>query len=211
MTIEQTRQALLTDDTYLREQLDLFVTYYNLKHTIRWAKDRNGDFTESVAEHVYGMQVLISYFLPLADPAQSMDSTLISNMATWHDMAEAVVSDMTTKLKTKAHEEAEKVAEGNLIATAPAHLTSTLTAIYTTYDARTTREARFVKAIDKIEPMFHLYFLKQKGIDVPTHYQMQWEADEYRQHRAFYVDEFPILKRFDDVLYEETKAYYPPK
>jgi 5'-deoxynucleotidase YfbR-like HD superfamily hydrolase len=211
MTIQQIREKLLTDDVFLRQQLDLFVTYFNLKHTIRWAKNRDGDYTESVAEHVFGMHVLLNYFLPLIDSDNTLDKSLVYHMATWHDMAEAVVSDMTTKLKTKAHEAAEKDAEAMLIETAPIHLKDTLTTIYATYDVRASAEAKFVKAIDKMEPMFHLYFLKQKGISVPDHYQMQWEADEYRDHRAKYVDMFPILKRFDDVLYEETKEYYPPK
>jgi 5'-deoxynucleotidase YfbR-like HD superfamily hydrolase len=132
-------------------------------------------------------------------------------MATWHDMAEAVVSDMTTKTKTQAHEAAEKEAERMLIETAPPHLKDLLSTLYGTYDVRASAEAKFVKAIDKMEPMFHLYFLKQKGIPVPDHYQMQWEANEYREHRANYVDMFPILKRFDDLLHEEIKEYYPAK
>ncbi len=209
--MNQLTQKLLTDDVFLRQQLDLFVTYFNLKHTIRWAKNRDGDYTESVAEHVFGMQVLLNYFLPLIDTEKEFDINLVYHMATWHDMAEAVVSDMTTKLKTRAHEAAEKEAEQMLIETAPEHLKDMLRTIYTTYDIRDSVEAKFVKAIDKMEPMFHLYFLKHKGISVPDHYQMQWEADEYREHRARYVDTFPVLKRFDDVLYEETKEYYPAK
>ncbi len=209
--MNQLTQKLLTDDVFLRQQLDLFVTYFNLKHTIRWAKNRDGDYTESVAEHVFGMQVLLNYFLPLIDTEKEFDINLVYHMATWHDMAEAVVSDMTTKLKTRAHEAAEKEAEQMLIETAPGHLKDMLRTIYTTYDIRDSVEAKFVKAIDKMEPMFHLYFLKHKGISVPDHYQMQWEADEYREHRARYVDTFPVLKRFDDVLYEETKEYYPAK
>lgn len=211
MNINEIIGRLLHDDLFVESELQKFVTYFNLKHTIRWAKDREGDYTESVAEHVFGMQVLLNYFLPLIDSEREFDINLVYHMATWHDMAEAVVSDMTTKLKTQAHEEAEKQAEAMLIKTAPDHLKNTLTTIYSTYDVRTSAEAKFVKAIDKMEPMFHLYFLKQKGISVPDHYQMQWEADEYREHRAKYLDAFPILKRFDDVLYEETKEYYPAK
>ncbi len=209
--MDQITQKILTDDVFLRQQLDLFVTYFNLKHTIRWAKNRDGDYTESVAEHVFGMHVLLNYFLPLIDINNTLDKSLIYHMPTWHDMAEAIVSDMTTKLKTQAHEAAEKEAEQMLIETAPGHLKDMLRTIYTTYDIRDSVEAKFVKAIDKMEPMFHLYFLKHKGISVPDHYQMQWEADEYREHRARYVDTFPVLKRFDDVLYEETKEYYPAK
>ncbi len=211
MTTEEIIQKLLTDDSFVESELNKFVIYFNLKHTIRWARDREGDYTESVAEHVFGMQVLLNYFLPLIDTEHTLDRNLAYHMATWHDMAEAVVSDMTTKTKTQAHEEAEKEAEAMLIATAPAHLTDMLTTIYGTYDIRASAEAKLVKAIDKMEPMFHLYFLKQKGISVPDHYPMQWEADEYRKHRAKYLDAFPILKRFDDVLYEETKEYYPAK
>jgi 5'-deoxynucleotidase YfbR-like HD superfamily hydrolase len=209
MTIEEINQKLLNDDSFVESELQKFVTYFNLKHTIRWAKDREGDYTESVAEHVFGMQVLLNYFLPLVDTNKAYDVSLVYHMATWHDMAEAVVSDMTTKLKTQAHEVAEKEAEGMLVDTAPKHLKDTLTTIYATYDVRASAEAQFVKAIDKIEPMFHLYFLKCKGISIPDHYQMQWEANEYREHRAKYVDAFPVLKRFDDLLHEEIKEYYP--
>jgi|JI10StandDraft_1071094.scaffolds.fasta_scaffold348509_2 5'-deoxynucleotidase YfbR-like HD superfamily hydrolase len=211
MNINEIIDRLLHDDSFVESELQKFVTYFNLKHTIRWARDREGDYTESVAEHVFGMQVLLNYFLPLIDSEKEFDINLVYHMATWHDMAEAVVSDMTTKTKTQAHEEAEKQAEAMLMATAPAHLKDLLTTLYGTYDVRASAEAKFVKAIDKMEPMFHLYFLKQKGISVPDHYQMQWEADEYREHRANYVDAFPILKRFDDLLHEEIKEYYPAK
>ena len=211
MTIQEINERIMNDNSFVESELQKFVTYYNLKHTIRWARDREGDYTESVAEHVFGMQLLLNYFLPLIDTEKKFDSNLVYHMTTWHDMAEAVVSDMTTKTKTEAHQAAEKEAEQMLIATAPDQLKDMLTTIYATYDVRASVEARLVKAIDKMEPMFHLYFLKQKGIPVPDHYQMQWEANEYREHRANYVDMFPILKRFDDLLHEEIKEYYPAK
>ncbi len=198
----------MTDDSFINNELDKFATYYNLKHTIRWAKNRTGDVTESVAEHVYGMHVLCSYFLPLVDPDRKLDSYLVQTIITWHDMAEAIVSDMTTKSKTAEHKANEKAAEVSIIKNATPHLHDQLAYIYESYDERTTPEAQFVKALDKIEPMFHLSFLIRKHFDINAHFSLQWEADEYREHRDHYLSPFPLIKRFDDILYEETKEYY---
>ena len=211
MTTEEFKVAILSDDVLLVSELQKFETYFNLKHTIRWARDRHGDVTESVAEHVFGMHVLASYFLPLEDSEKVLNRELVTQMITWHDMAEAIVSDMTTKDKTPDHEAAEKVAEHKLVTTASPQLQSSLTTIYETYDARSTPEARFVKALDKIEPLFHLYFLKKSGVHVPDHYAMQWQADEYRTHRAKYINQFMYIMRFDNLLYTETLLYYPNK
>lgn len=208
MTIAEINKKIMTDQSFVTSELNKFTIYYNLKHTIRWAKNRNGDVTESVAEHVYGMHVLCSYFLPLIDNNYELDRELIHTMITWHDMAEAIVSDMTTKSKTNQHKADEKEAEANIIENVESHLHKTLETIYNTYDKRLTREAKFVKALDKIEPMFHLYFLKTKDIDINQNFSLEWEADEYREHRDTYVKEFALIKRFDDILYTETKEYY---
>lgn len=205
------QKMILEDESFVRTELQKFTQYYNLKHTIRWARDRQGDVTESVAEHVFGMHVLANYFLPLEDPTNELDHELVYHYITWHDMAEALVSDMTTKDKTTEHEAAEKRAEAQLVEEAPMHLKSILAGIYKNYDARATKEAAIVKALDKIEPLFHLYFLKTSGVHVPDHYAMQWTGDEYRAHRVPYLEQFPIIKKFDDVLYVETLEYYPNK
>ena len=64
----------------------------------------------------------------------------------------------------------------------------------------------FVKALDKIEPLFHLYFLSLKEKDYTKHFDLGWTADEYREHRSPYVNPFPIIKRFDDLLHHKVKA-----
>lgn len=209
MTNSDSINKILTDDGYIKQELDKIALYFNLKHTIRWAKNRGVDVTESVAEHVYGMHVLNTYFLPLIDPKKELNYELISAMITWHDMAEAIVSDMTTVSKTEQHKAAEKDAEVELLQNATAHLRPILQTVFSTYDQRITPESQFVKALDKIEPIFHLYFLKQQQIDINAHFSLEWGADEYRQHRFEYINAFPIIKRFDDILHQETKQYYP--
>lgn len=208
MTITEINEKIMNDKEFVKLELNKFSIYYNLKHTIRWARTRNGDVTESVAEHIYGMHVLSSYFLPLIDNESKLNHELIHNMITWHDMAEAIVSDMTTKSKTEAHKASEKEAEASLTETATDHLQKTIQLIYSTYDDRSTEEAKFVKALDKIEPMFHIFFLKTKNVDMKAHFAFEWEANEYREYRAKFVDFFNVIKRFDDILYKETFEYF---
>jgi 5'-deoxynucleotidase YfbR-like HD superfamily hydrolase len=129
-------------------------------------------------------------------------------MITWHDMAEAIVSDMTTVSKTEQHKADEKEAEADIVENVSSHLHLTLYTIYKTFDDRLTPEAQFVKALDKIEPMFHLFFLLARNLNMKVQYSAEWEADEYRSHRAKYVDDYPVLKCFDDVLFKETEDFY---
>lgn len=207
MEIAVIREKILTDNSFVEEQISVLSSYYQLKHTHRWAHLRTQDETESVAEHVYGMHILCSYFAPLMEDI--VDLNLCREYINWHDMAEALVGDMTSRTKTDAHRQAEKVAEETLVANAPDHLHDLLSHLYATFDTKSTPEARFVKALDKIEPMFHLYFLSTKENDLHTKFDLGWSADEYRAYRATQVDAFPILKRFDDVLYEATKHFHP--
>ncbi len=205
MTIEEIREKILTDNEFIQSELDTLVSYYQLKHTIRWAHARDTeDETESVAEHIFGMHVLIDYFFPLVDDG-TMSLEKVRHMATWHDMAEAFVGDMTTRTKTKEHEASEKVAEAQIIKNCPTHLIAILESVYDEYDARVTIESKFVKALDKIEPNFQLYFLSKKTKDYAPLFDLGWTVDEYRAYRHPYVSEFPIIKQFDNRLYENLK------
>jgi 5'-deoxynucleotidase YfbR-like HD superfamily hydrolase len=205
MTISETVEKILTDDSYLEQELNTIASYYHLKHTVRWAHSRSGDVTESVAEHVFGLHILIDYFYPLVDEPGEMNLNLIRQLASWHDMAEAFVGDMTTQTKTKEHEVKEKAAEKHIIQHAPPHLINMLQEVFDQYDARKIKEALFIKALDKIEPQFHLYFLSTIEKDISKHFNLGWDADTYRAHRDPYVRPFPIIKRFDDLLYSKVK------
>jgi 5'-deoxynucleotidase YfbR-like HD superfamily hydrolase len=207
MTIEEIRQKILTDDAFAISQLDTIATYFNLKHTPRWAHHRTQDEVESVAEHIFGMHILIDYVTPLID--EELDINLCKKYATWHDMAEAIVGDMTSVAKTEDHIKNEKEAEKQIVHDAPKQLASDFEHIFSTFDQRSTPEAKFTKAIDKIEPLFHLYFLKQKGGDIHKKFDLGWPAEKYREYRKPYVEPYTLLKRFDDVLYEETKFFHP--
>lgn len=210
MTISEIQEKILTDDAFVLAELDKIALYYQLKHTIRWAHVRGGvDETESVAEHIYGMHILIDWFFPLVATPDILNREKVTSMATWHDIAEAVVTDMTTRTKTEAHKQAELEAEVALIANAAPHLTAALEQLFAEFNAQATAEARFVKAIDKIEPLFQLYFLSKKEPDLRPKFDLGWTAEVYQAHRAPYIDPFPLIKRVDTVLMEATRDFHP--
>ncbi len=63
MTIEETREKILTDDAFVLEELRKLQYLYGQQQVIRSNLTRTEDImTESVAEHIYGLTVLAHYF-----------------------------------------------------------------------------------------------------------------------------------------------------
>lgn len=207
MTNFEIKERLLNDTEFLVQELDKIALYYQLKHTPRWNHPRAQDEIESVAEHIYGMHILASYFMPLLD--EQLDTETVRQLITWHDMAEAVVGDMTSRTKTDEHRKAEKDAEAKLLEIAPEHLLPKLQVTFNMFDSRTTPEATFVKAIDKIEPLFHMYFLTKQPGAVSQKFDLGWPSKIYQQYRQPYVSTIPLLLHFDSVLMELTKEFHP--
>lgn len=201
MTIEEIRNRILTDESFVETQLEQFLVYYNLKHTLRWGIDNSQkDQTESVAEHIYGMHILIDYFLPFYP---SLNATKVKQLATWHDMAEAVVDDMTTKTKTDDHRKAEFAAEREVTQNAGGHLQGMLADVFSEYESQETAESKFVKAIDKVESIFQMYFLaKTYPVDTGKFKSGDsgWEVEEYRDHRRPYIGQLDVIWEFDKAV-----------
>lgn len=169
--------------------------FYGLKLEIRYAQDR-GDVTESVAEHIYGMHVLAPYFLELEDPSCSWDRTRIFEMITWHDMDELETGDILGYMKTDADRQREVVAMQNVIEKAPTLIREHILAITAEYEAQKTDESRFVKALDKIEPLFHLYNESGKQLLLRNKTTLQ----DSRKIKDSYVATFPHMKLFNEVI-----------
>lgn len=205
MTIAEIQKRILFDDRFIESELEQFSVYYNLKHTLRWGQDNSErDILESVAEHIYGMHIMADYFLPLHP---ELDPNTVRQLITWHDMAEAVVDDMTTKTKTADHKLNELRAERQIVSDAPDHIKSNLQDVFSSFEKLNTSEARFVKALDKLEPIFHWYFLHTtSGIDRSKFVTENsgWFCDEYKEHRKQYIQEFDLVWRFDDILTKIT-------
>ena len=175
---------------------------YGLKRVIRYHHTREEPLdTESVAEHVYGMLVLAQYFLPLEDPENKWDHAKITDMILYHDIDEIETGDKIGYLKTDADRAQEAVAALRVIGHLPESMKAHISSRMKEYDAQMSTEARFAKAIDRIEPSFHLYSENGKGVM----HQYKQTRDQHMRIKEAYVEPFPMLKAFNIAIAEEMQ------
>lgn len=197
MTIEEIRQRILDDDDFVISETERLRYLYKLKKEIRFALKREEVLdTESVAEHIYGMHVLANYFLPLEDLNSEWDKLRILETITWHDMDEIETGDTISHWKTEVHEKEAELALPKVIANLPEVIRLHTKELMREYEAKTTPEARFVKAIDKAEPLFEMRFDSYKQVlhDNGNTLENHWDT------KRKYVESFPYIFRFVDVL-----------
>ena len=197
---------IFTEEDILEEVAKLQYCY-GLKQEIRYGEGRL-DQTESVAEHIYGMHVLASYFIELEDPQHSWDAKRIFEMITWHDMDELETGDVIGYKKTQADRERGANAMEVVLQKLPSAVATRVRDIVEEYESQGTVEARFVKALDKVEPLFHLYNENGKTILIRN---KTTQADS-RKIKDSYVAPFPYLRQFNDVINErmENEGFFAP-
>ena len=164
MTLTETRKRIMEDDEFVLEETKGIQFLYELKHEIRYARKRDVRDTESVAEHVYGMMMLLEYFLPLEDPEHEWNHERIRRMALIHDIDEIETGDTIGYLKTDQDRAREIDSMKLVISKLSNVLKETFTELAEEYESQSSPEARFVKAIDRIEPLFHIYSEEGKKI-----------------------------------------------
>lgn len=204
MSIDQ-----LSDDDIVAEVRKLQYLY-GLKRVIRYAQSRTEeDTTESVAEHIYGMHILAQYFLTYEDPEEAWDHAKIFRMISLHDIDEIETGDEIGFLKTQAMRDNEAAAMQRVALRAPARMQSILHTAVVEYEVRKTHEALFVRAIDKFEPLVHLY--SEQGILI--HERLHTTIEKSRSIKDEHVRHFASIKRFTDVLHErmvQEGYFYTP-
>jgi putative hydrolases of HD superfamily len=188
----------LTNEKILEETAKLQYLF-GLKKVIRYDQDRHAtDSTESVAEHVYGMHILAQYFLTLENPAGDWDTSAIYEMITLHDIDEIETGDVLGYTKTAEVRALELAAMRRTIKNAPAHMQEQMDLRVTQYETQTSREAQFVKAIDKIEPLFQIF--NEEGRTVLK--RNKTTAEQSLRIKTPYIESFPAIKRFAEVIHQ---------
>lgn len=189
----------LTKEKVLEETAKLQYLY-GLKKVIRYDQNRHEtDSTESVAEHVYGMLILAQYFLPLENPDGTWDKARLYEMITLHDIDEIETGDVLGYTKTAETRALELAAMKRTIDNAPALMQSHMYARVEEYEAKETSEAKFAKAIDKIEPLFQVFNEEGRAILQRNH----TTAEQSLRIKTPYIQDFPYIKRFADTIHQE--------
>jgi len=200
---EYTSEIILTD-------LDRLSYLYGLKRVMRYNQTREEPIhTESVARHLYGMYLLAQYFLPLEDPDHTMDRARIYEMITFHDIDEIETGDVIGYTKTEAIR-AEELAAMQLVARrAPHHLQAHILKRVEEYETLGSREAAFPKAIDKLEPLVHIYHPDVRGI---LHIN-QTTIEQSRSIKDKYLAGFPFMLAFNETVHSKLDhdgAFWTP-
>ena len=128
---------------------------YVLKHTMRYRSTRDHSVhSESVAEHLFGIQVLAQYFLPLEDPSGTLDRVRINELILFHEIGEIETGDILFHQKNSDDREVEQHAAERVVHRLPESLQGIASDRSREYDLNETPEAHFVHALDKVEPIF---------------------------------------------------------
>lgn len=194
MTLDEyTKERILEDTTKLQY-------LFGLKKVIRYNQGRaEEDSTESVAEHVYGMHILAQYFLPLEDPENQWDRTRIYEMITLHDIDEIETGDVLGYTKTAESRALELESMKRTIEKSPVHLQAVMRERVEEYEAKESPEAKFAKAIDKIEPLFQIF--NEEGRLILQ--RNQTTAEQSLRIKTPYVADFPFIKKCSETIHNE--------
>lgn len=198
MTIQEIRSKIFSNEDFVLEECKRLQTLYTLKRTIRYSMNRTEEVdTESVAEHIFALHALATYFIPLETLPQSFNIVRLYQLLEFHDIDEIETGDFVSFNKTPEQAALGKAAIPIVIEKLPLSMKSLVKDLLIEYEAQVTIEAKFAKALDKIEPSFHVYSEFGKHINHTITYAT------YEKHRMIkdpYTKHFPLLHHFSDVL-----------
>ena len=132
-----------------------YLACFELKLLLRQGWLRSGipaSRCESVAEHSFGVALLCLWLAESLAPG--LDSAKVLRMAMIHDLGEADVGDLTPGHGVDKSEKSrlERASVQRILAGLPNG--EQLLALWEEYEAQSSPEARFVKAVDRLEMAF---------------------------------------------------------
>ncbi|MDB6143879.1 MAG: phosphohydrolase [Pseudomonas sp.] len=141
----------------LRAQLDFIRQIDALKSVWRQTVLVDGSRTENDAEHSWEMAlmaVVLKQYAPVgADMLRVIKMLLIHDLVEI-DAGDAYAYDVAANVGQKEREQAAAIRIFGLL---PHHQGEELKALWEEFEARTTPDARFARAMDRLQPLLHSY------------------------------------------------------
>ena len=150
---------------------------------------------ESVAEHSFRLACMA---LLLEREFPELDMARVIRMCLIHDWGEAVTGDIPSFLKTESDERTELDAIHELTARLP-DMQPGLDALYAEMEGRSTPEARFYKALDRLEAVI-------QHNEAPLSTWLPLERELNLTYGVADCAEFPFLAELRELVNEETRA-----
>jgi 5'-deoxynucleotidase YfbR-like HD superfamily hydrolase len=193
----------LTGITHFDETIQQLLIPYGQKEVYRAAQI--GTRQESVCEHIGSMLTLARWFMRTYD--MKLDLGRVVDIICYHDLPELESGDtpIIPGVDNRAEKETREASAAMIISermtpSEGSHFLSTLAE----YKEGKTREAKFVRAIDKLDA--DLQFLGNKDA------WKAWSDEFYRSKREPYYREVPEISEFYDNLlnYLRSDGYLKP-
>ena len=186
--------TLESSDAEVLEEMQKLRVLYKLKKTLRYATKRPEEHSESVAEHLFAMQVLVQYFLPLEDKEGKLDRVRINELIIFHELGEVETGDIVFHRKNDDHRKEEALAAQRVAKQLPESLRQTALDRSREFDECATPEATFAAAIDKLEPVFELFEEKELAAFNRLHITRDIAVGNKRAA----TEQFPHMRKFLD-------------
>ncbi|MBT4651112.1 HD domain-containing protein [Candidatus Woesearchaeota archaeon] len=182
------------------EEINKLRRLYHLKHVDRFNSVLKRK--ESSAEHSWSCLILADYFLNLMKD-RDIDRLKVYELLLYHDVVEIEAGDIglleTEKRKDK--KENERKAMLKLKEEFPKSVTSKFEILFNEFEAAETKDAKFAKAIDKMDALIH-----------EMDYKEDWKGWTEKMVREFYEKEikdfFVIKEAFERILIYVTQEGY---
>jgi len=166
---------------------DFYVITQKLKNTLRtgWVIWKiSADRIESVAEHIYGTQMLA--FVINSEFELGLDIAKLSLMLAIHELGETVIGDIALDdilAKKITREEKQKIEmQAVLKILKPLNCKEILLETYNEFEQCETKEAKFARVIDRLEACFQCKCYEENGYSDYTT-TMKGEHEKLRQER----------------------------
>ncbi|MBN9025492.1 MAG: HD domain-containing protein [Rhizobiales bacterium] len=158
VTLNAREMANLLPDERLRPQFLFILEVEALKQVLRRTPLLDGSRRENDAEHSWQLALMAMVLAEHADEA--VDLPRVLKMLLIHDIVEIDAGDtfIYDAAALTDQEAREKIAADRIFGLLPADQAEELRALWDEFEARETAEARFARAIDRLQPLLHNFF-----------------------------------------------------
>lgn len=147
-------------DNRLAQQMAFIVEIDKLKTILRRTLIMDASRRENDAEHSWHLATMALVLAEYAEPG--VDIGRVIRMLLWHDLVEIDAGDtfLYDVAGTEDKEAREQQAADRLFGMLPAEQGAAFRALWDEFEARETKDAKFARAIDRVQPMLHNFHTK---------------------------------------------------
>jgi putative hydrolases of HD superfamily len=150
-------KSLFVDES-MRQRFEFIIEIDKLKSIVRRTVLIDRTRQENDAEHTWEMAIMAIVLQEYAEPGTDLLATI--RMLLIHDLVEIDAGDtyVYDQLGTSDQADRERAAARRVFGLLPEPLATDLYQAWEEFEARVTPEARFARAIDRLQPLLHNYY-----------------------------------------------------